>query len=207
MEVARVSRPNKPREVYAESYLADRIASERARQRMSLEGLATRMTKAGCAINQSAIYKIEQGQPRRRITVDELVAFSRVFGLPLDDLLTDPVLVRAGQIAPLLEEYWQLRVKFAEAGTEYLRRTTEIMEQVRERAEESGIAKSAIRKYWTEKESISEVARGAMLDYMLPEPGAEDFYDMTARVNAREAKDREAAKKREGGTNGQHQEA
>ena len=197
-------RPNKPREVYAESYLAARIASEREARTWSLEGLAYRMTQAGCAINQSAIYKIEQGQPRRRITVDELVAFSRVFGLPLDDLLTDPVLWGARQIAPLLDEYWRLRVKFAEDSIEYLRRTTEIREQVRELAEESDIAKSAIRKYWTEKESISEVARGAMLDYMLPEPGAEDFYDMTARVNAREAKDKQAAKEREGGTDGQH---
>jgi Helix-turn-helix. len=198
MEVARLSRPNKPREVYAESYLAARIISERARLGMSLEGLATRMTAAGCAINQSAIYKIEQGQPRRRITVDELVAFSRVFGLPLDDLLTDPVLWRARQIPPLLEEYWQIRVKFAEVVDEYFRRKNEIEGQVKELAEESDIAKSAIRKYWAEKESISEVARGALSDYMLNEQLDDDVHATVARVNARRAKDRE----REGETDG-----
>jgi transcriptional regulator with XRE-family HTH domain len=197
-----VSRPNKPREVYAENYLAARIISERETRGWSLEGLAKRMTAAGCAINQSAIYKIEQGQPRRRITVDELVAFSRVFGLPLDDLLTDPLLWRARQIAPLLEEFWQIRVKFAEVADEYRRRTKEITEQVKELAEESGIAKSAIRKYWTEKESISEVTRGALLDYMLDEHLDDDFYATEARIEARKANDREAAKKREGGTDG-----
>jgi transcriptional regulator with XRE-family HTH domain len=198
----RVSRPNKPRRVYAEDYLAARIASERQAQGWSLEGLAERMTKAGCAINQSAIYKIEQGQPRRRITVDELVAFSRVFGLPLDDLLTDPALWRARQIAPLLEELWQIQMKYVEQGDEYLRRKNEIEGQVDEIAAESGVAKSAIRKYWTEKESISEVTRGAMLDRMLPEAERDDVYAMIARVSARQAKDMEIAKEREGETDG-----
>jgi len=190
-----VSRPNKPREVYAENYLAARIISERETRGWSLEGLAKRMTAAGCAINQSAIYKIEQGQPRRRITVDELVAFSRVFGLPLDDLLTDPVLWRARQIAPLLEELWQIRMKYVEQGDEYLRRKNEIEGQVDEIAAESGVAKSAIRKYWTEKESISEETRGAMLDRMLPEADNDDAYAMIARVAARAAKDREIAER------------
>ena len=190
-----MSRPNKPREVYAENYLAARIISERETRGWSLEGLAKRMTAAGCAINQSAIYKIEQGQPRRRITVDELVAFSRVFGLPLDDLLTDPVLWRARQIAPLLEELWQIRMKYVEQGDEYLRRKNEIEGQVDEIAAESGVAKSAIRKYWTEKESISEETRGAMLDRMLPEADNDDAYAMIARVAARAAKDREIAER------------
>jgi transcriptional regulator with XRE-family HTH domain len=192
-----VSRPNKPREVYAENYLAARIISEREARGWSLEGLAKRMTNAGCAINQSAIYKIEQGQPRRRITVDELVAFSRVFGLPLDDLLTDPELWKARKIAPLLDEFWQMQAKFAEVADEYRRRKREIEEQVKELAEESGIAKSAIRKYWAEKEGISEVTRGAWSDYMLDE-NADDIHVSMARIAAREAKDREIAKKREG---------
>jgi hypothetical protein len=51
------------------------------------------MTKAGCAINGSALYKIEKGVPRRRITVDEHVAFASVFEVPMEDLLTPPQLL------------------------------------------------------------------------------------------------------------------
>ncbi len=86
-------RPNQARDIYAEDHLARRIAWERERRGWTYEGLAKRMTEAGCAMNQSAIYKIEQLTPRRRITVDELVGFSRVFGVPVDDLLLDPAVV------------------------------------------------------------------------------------------------------------------
>jgi len=38
-------------------------------------------------MTQSAIWKIENGSPRRRITVDETVAFSRVFDIKLATLM------------------------------------------------------------------------------------------------------------------------
>lgn len=41
-------------------------------------------------MTQSGIWKIEKGQPRRRIAFDEAVAFAEVFGLSLEDLSTDP---------------------------------------------------------------------------------------------------------------------
>lgn len=85
-------RPNGPRAIYSEVGLARRIAFERLGQKppWSYEGLAKRMTDAGCAINASAIYKIEKSDPPRRITVDELVAFSAVFDVPIEDLLVPP---------------------------------------------------------------------------------------------------------------------
>lgn len=103
-------RPNKARKVYAEEHLAQRIAKERAAAKppMTLEGLAKRMTDAGCAIQASAIYKIEQGDPPRRITVDELVGFARVFGTTPEDLLTAPELRASKRIAPLLDEWRNL---------------------------------------------------------------------------------------------------
>ena len=119
-------RPNKRREVYAEGYLADRIASVREAKGWSLEGLAKRMTDAGCAINQSAIYKIEQGQPRRRITVDELVAFSRVFDMSVEDLLTAPELLASKQVAPLLDEQRRLIDRRHEACQKIDQRLAEI---------------------------------------------------------------------------------
>lgn len=87
-----MSRPNPGRTVFAEDHVAARITLERERRGWTLEGLAKRMTDAGCPLAASAVYKTEQGQPRRRIVVDELVAFSRVFVIPVDQLLLDPEL-------------------------------------------------------------------------------------------------------------------
>lgn len=78
---------NPARSLFSEDGLAERIAYERERRGMTYEGLAKRMTDVGCPINQSAIYKIEKAKPRRRITVDELVAFSTVFEIDVNDLL------------------------------------------------------------------------------------------------------------------------
>jgi transcriptional regulator with XRE-family HTH domain len=121
-----VSRPNKARQVFAEDHLAARIAKERKAQTMSLEGLAKRMTGAGCAINQSAIYKIEQGQPRRRITVDELVGFARAFNMSVEDLLTAPELLASKRLAPLLDEWRRLIDRRREACEAIDRRIAEI---------------------------------------------------------------------------------
>jgi transcriptional regulator with XRE-family HTH domain len=85
-------RPNQPRDVYAETNVKRRIRIEREAKGWTYEGLAKRMTDAGCPINASAIYKIEKSDPPRRITVDELVALSRVLGLTTEELLTPPEL-------------------------------------------------------------------------------------------------------------------
>lgn len=83
-------RQNPIRDIRAESDLAQRIAWERERRGWTNEGLASRLTAAGCPIQPSAIYKIEKGDPPRRITVNELVAMANVFGLPVTDLLQSP---------------------------------------------------------------------------------------------------------------------
>ncbi len=78
---------NPARSLFSEEALAARIAHERERRGWTYESVAKRMTEAGCPINQSAIYKIEKAEPRRRITVDELVAFSQIFDMSVEDLL------------------------------------------------------------------------------------------------------------------------
>lgn len=83
-----MARRNALRSVEGESNLAWRIAHEREERGWSYEALAKRMTDVGCSINASAIYKIEKGDPPRKIGVDELIAFARVFGKQVDDLLT-----------------------------------------------------------------------------------------------------------------------
>jgi hypothetical protein len=77
----------------SEDALARRIAFEREERAWSTGGLADQMTKAGCPMNQSAVWKIENGEPRRKITVDELLGFAKVFDLPVEELLVAPELI------------------------------------------------------------------------------------------------------------------
>lgn len=83
-----MARPNPLRSIEGESNLAKRIAVERRQREWSYEALSRRMSEAGCPINSSAIYKIEKGDPPRKITVDELLAFASVFETTVEDLLT-----------------------------------------------------------------------------------------------------------------------
>jgi len=80
-------RPNRERTIEAESVLAERIATERAARGWTYADLANAMSEAGCSVQPSAIFKIEKGQPRRRVTVNELAAVSAVWAIPMDRLV------------------------------------------------------------------------------------------------------------------------
>lgn len=97
-------RPNQPRDIRGEDYLAERVRIERTRREWTPERLAKEMTEAGCPIQTSAIYRIEGGNPRRRITVEELIGFSRVFSVPVEDLLISPDLVVSQEAVDLVRE-------------------------------------------------------------------------------------------------------
>jgi transcriptional regulator with XRE-family HTH domain len=102
-------RPNPPRPLRGEANLARRVAFERQRAGMSTDGLAKRMTDLGCPIHQSAIWKIENGDPPRRITYDEALAFAEVFGLPLEELAIPPELVTEQAVVELIDTYRKAR--------------------------------------------------------------------------------------------------
>src|SRR4051794_31115604 len=76
-------------EAGSEAHLARRMTTERQRRGWSQERLAKELTKAGCPTSQTSISKIERpvGGRRRDITADEAIAMSRVFRIPLDELL------------------------------------------------------------------------------------------------------------------------
>jgi transcriptional regulator with XRE-family HTH domain len=78
--------------LFSEDNAAARIALEREVRGWSTTELAARMTRAGVPLNQTAVWRIESGSPRRKITLDEALGFARVFELPLEELM-----------APLLE--------------------------------------------------------------------------------------------------------
>ena len=83
LQTEQVPKPNPPRLPSAEDSLALRIAYERMRRGWSADELAKRMTEAGVPLNQSAVWRIENGEPRRKISLDEAIGFARVFGLDL----------------------------------------------------------------------------------------------------------------------------
>ncbi len=97
--------PRVPRTIGNEATLARRIRWERENRGWTPASLAHRMTQLGCPMNQSAIWKIENNDPPRRITVDELVAFARVFAVDnVDEMLLAPEVVGDKMIVELLQK-------------------------------------------------------------------------------------------------------
>lgn len=83
-------RPNPGRTLKYEEFAAGNIARLRADRDLTYEALAAKMTGVGCPIQPSALFKIEKGTPPRKVTINELVAFGMVFGVPVVELLEDP---------------------------------------------------------------------------------------------------------------------
>lgn len=103
VQTEQVPKPNAPRLPSAEDSLALRIAYERMRRGWSADELAKRMTEAGVPLNQSAVWRIEHGEPRRKISLDEAIGFARVFKLTVGNLTgQDPDDAMVGQIAGLI---------------------------------------------------------------------------------------------------------
>jgi transcriptional regulator with XRE-family HTH domain len=110
-EAESMPRPNQPRTLGTERTLARRVRWEREGKGMTYEGLAGRMAAAGCAIQPSALYKIEKNDPPRRITVDELVALAQVFEVSIPELLLPHEVVADRDLRRLLESWRDARLK------------------------------------------------------------------------------------------------
>lgn len=78
-----------PEVLISEENLARRIKYEMERRGWSQERLAREMTEAGYPIHQTSVGKIvSPGSGKRRsISVDDALGFSKVFGIPLQELL------------------------------------------------------------------------------------------------------------------------
>ena len=83
-------RVNPNRSLQNERNLAERIGFEREKRGWSYESTAKRMTDLGFPMQASAVFKIEKGEPPRRITVDELVGFAQLFDIKVEEIL-EPV--------------------------------------------------------------------------------------------------------------------
>lgn len=81
-------RPKSPTALQQGANVAARIAFERQARGLSYEALAAHMSEVGCPVPVSALFKIEKGRPNpRKIDVDELIGFSKVFGVDVSELL------------------------------------------------------------------------------------------------------------------------
>lgn len=138
-------RPNQPRSIASEQALARRIAIEREKRGWSYDGLASRMTQAGCAIQSSAIYKIEKSDPPRRITVDELVGFSEVFNIPVGNILMPPEIAAREALIELLTDWEMARRSAAEAKSAEDEAWTRLVEYIAEDPEIEPALESALR--------------------------------------------------------------
>lgn len=97
-----------------ERIVAARITAERTRRDWTITDVAAAMADAGCPLPASAIYKIEKGDPPRRITLNEFLAFAAIFEMEPADLLRPPTPPDPARLAELVEA---LREKSAEVAS------------------------------------------------------------------------------------------
>lgn len=153
-------RPNRARSLLAEEHLARRVAQERNARGWSYDRLAKRMTEAGCAIQASALFKIEQSQPRRRITVDELVAFAKVFDIDVRDLLVPPEVAASQALGARLADLSSMRKQFVAALQDALtmrRRYAEALEDLVEAIDTPDLPLAEPAAHWVRAFVHSEV--------------------------------------------------
>ena len=105
------------RSIVADSQRAEPGAEDPARTRAP--GAVVRrsrrdVTDVGCLMHPSTPFKIEKGDPPRRITIDEFVGFSKVFGLSLDELLVPPDVAEDAAITELVQRFGQVLVEARE---------------------------------------------------------------------------------------------
>ncbi len=112
----------------SELNLARRIAELRGARGWSQETLAAAMQKAGCPIPQSAISKIERPGPggRRAITVDEAIAFAKVFEVSFAEL----VLPAGAQDSVLLFRLLMVGPNYRRQIEKHQQRYDELLEQL-----------------------------------------------------------------------------
>jgi transcriptional regulator with XRE-family HTH domain len=142
-------RPNQPRSIASEANVAERITLEREKRDLSYDALAKAMTDEGCSLAATAIYRIEKGQPRRRITVDELVAFARVFDTTEADLLAPMELIRNARAQELARKALQVWEELPAA----VYRLTEVVAEMRQLQDSDAEVYESFQHQWRNEEA------------------------------------------------------
>jgi hypothetical protein len=125
-----VPRTNAGSRRFDENVVARRIGWELADREWTYQELATRMATVSCPMDQSAIHKIiKKG---RRITVNELVAFSEVLDLSITELLVpleDALSRRQNELLEELNSQAQAYTAAGEPMIETIRKIAALMMQ------------------------------------------------------------------------------
>ncbi len=95
-----MSKPNQGRRRLEESYVARRLDHEQKKRKWSNAQLAQRVSRAGCAMDPSALSKIKGG--KRKINVEELATFAQVLAVSVEDLLKPLELALSTEINEML---------------------------------------------------------------------------------------------------------
>jgi transcriptional regulator with XRE-family HTH domain len=127
MEVG-MPRRKRPSSVGGEANLSRRIAFERERRGWSYGTLAQRMTAAGAPVAASALQRVEKSEPRRRVTVDELLALADVFEVSVEELLMPVELIRKERGRQVIEAIEDTEEQLAQATERYLAAWVELWE-------------------------------------------------------------------------------
>lgn len=142
-----------------EAGLARHVERLRREREWSYETLAKKMTEAGCAVSKAALYSIEQGDPPRRITVDELLGFSRVFGVSPTRLLLPPDLAAKKEAEALWDQYETARRRMVELQRQMDQLEDRILDLVD--TDQRAAVLEALRQ-----EAGEELALGEMVSHM-----------------------------------------
>lgn len=130
----------------AEAQLARTITDLRKDAGLTYEHLAEKMRAVGCDIHASGIQKTEKSG--RRITVDELIGYSRALELPVESLLD------SGKLMATTREFWRdliaaedFQTLVAYAGRKYLSMVRSIRQEAARNAELRGHITDRLKKY------------------------------------------------------------
>ena len=134
-------------DLLAETNVARRIGVERAARGLSYQQLAIKMRHVGVPLHQSSIYKIVHQDPPRRITVDELVGFARVFGVTVEELLVDPELAAEKELVSLILRYRDLMGEELRQLQEMRARQSEVRDRIRDLASATEGGEAVVRRF------------------------------------------------------------
>lgn len=105
----------------SERYIADRVSDLRRQRGWSQDELVKQMRSRGCVMPQSAISKLEKPPSggRRAVTVDEALAFAKVFGMSIEELVLPPDLLTRKHLHEGLLMGAHLRHRYMVARIDY----------------------------------------------------------------------------------------
>ena len=123
----------------AEATVAQRIRFERENRAWSPAKLAQQMTAAGYPLNQSAIWRIENGDPPRRVNLEEAVGFAKVFEMGLEDLITPVGAVATPELKRRLRNVMDAVRAYQEAEAAAYRAVAALAEYADSRPEQADV--------------------------------------------------------------------